>query len=156
MATTSSTKKTTTKTTSTRSTASKAKATASKAAASATTAAAAAPVVTDAPTPVVSGPMMRKPELVDAVVAKTGMKKKDVKPVVEATLAVLGAALQDGRELNLQPMGKITVNREKKKATGKMLVARIRQSQDLPSEEANPDPRDMEDGAVPDTATAAE
>jgi len=110
--------------------------------------------VVDAPTPVVLGPMMRKPELINAVVAKSGMKKKDVKPIVEATLAVLGAALQDSRELNLEPLGKIKINREKKKATGKVMVARIRQSQDLPSEEAHPDPKDMEDGMA--TPTAAE
>ncbi|MEP4249015.1 HU family DNA-binding protein [Tateyamaria sp.] len=92
---------------------------------------------------VVLGPMMRKPELVDAVVAKTGLKKKDVKPIVEATLALLGSALQDARELNLQPMGKIKVTRVKDKASGKLLHARIRQPQDLPSEVANPDPKDV-------------
>ena len=106
--------------------------------------------VVDSPKTVVLGPMMRKPELVDAVVVKSGMKKKDVKPIVEATLAVLGAALQDSRELNLQPLGKIKVNREKKKPNGKVMIARIRQSQDLPSEEAHPDPKDM--GATPPTA----
>ncbi|MBY5932874.1 HU family DNA-binding protein [Tateyamaria omphalii] len=103
----------------------------SKSTATTTTKAAAAtasPVVVDAPTPVVAGPMMRKKELVDAVVARSGMKKKDVKPAVEATLAVLGDALKDGRALNLQPLGKVKVNREKKLASGRMFVARIRQS----------------------------
>ena len=104
--------------------------------------------VVNAPQPVVLGPMMRKPELINAVVAKSGMKKKDVKPIVEATLAVLGAALQDARELNLQPLGKIKVTREKKLPTGKVLVTRIRQSQDLPSEAVNPDPKDIDDGDV--------
>ena len=111
--------------------------------------------VVDAPQPVVLGPMMRKPELISAVVAKSGMKKKDVKPIVEATLAVLGSALQDARELNLEPMGKIKVTREKKRPTGKVLVARIRQTQDLPTEVANPDPKDMDDDATA-TPTAAE
>lgn len=76
---------------------------------------------------------MRKPELIQAVMAQSGMKKKDVKPVVEAMLAVLGSALQDGRELNLQPMGKVKVNREKKLTEGKMLIVKIRQPRDLPS-----------------------
>lgn len=119
-------------------------------------AAAAAPApatLTEQPKPVVLGPMMRKPELIDAVVAKSGMKKKDVKPIVEATLAVLGAALQDARELNLEPMGKIKVTREKKRPVGKVLVARIRQTQDLPSEVANPDPKDVDDdGLAPEAA----
>lgn len=89
-------------------------------------------VVVNAPQPVVSGPVMRKRELIDAVVAKSGIKKKDAKPVIEALLEVLGSALQDGRELNLQPMGKVKVNREKKMAVGKVLIARIRQARDLP------------------------
>jgi DNA-binding protein HU-alpha len=76
---------------------------------------------------------MRKRELINAVVAKSGIKKKDAKPVVEAMLLVLGSALQDGRELNLQPMGKFKVNREKKLADGKVLKARIRQARDLPT-----------------------
>lgn len=87
-----------------------------------------APVVVDAPTPVVAGPMMRKKELIDTVVMRSGLKKKDVKPTVEATLAVLGEALQSGRSLNLNPMGKVKVKREKKFASGRMLVARIRQN----------------------------
>ncbi|MEL7133542.1 MAG: HU family DNA-binding protein, partial [Pseudomonadota bacterium] len=87
-----------------------------------------APVVVDAPTPVVAGPMLRKKELIEAVVDRSGLKKKDVKPAVEATLAVLGAALQDGRELNLQPMGKVKIKREKKLTSGRMLSARIRQN----------------------------
>ncbi len=114
-------------------------------------AAAAAPApakVVGSSKPAVLGPMMRKPELIDAVVAKSGMKKKDVKPIVEATLAVLGAALQDTRELNLEPMGKFKVTREKKKPVGKVMNARIRQTQDLPSEEANPDPKDVEGGTL--------
>ncbi len=89
-------------------------------------------VVVNAPQPVVAGPTMRKKELIDAVVAKSGIKKKDAKPVIEAMLEVLGSALQDGRELNLQPLGKVKVNREKKLAVGKVLITRIRQAQDLP------------------------
>ena len=57
--------------------------------------------------PVVLGPQMRKKELVDSIVVQTGMKKKFVKPVVEATLAALGAALSENRELNLQPFGRL-------------------------------------------------
>lgn len=108
--------------------------------------------VVEAASPVVLGPMMRKPELINAVVEKSGMKKKDVKPIVEATLAVLGAALQDSRELNLQPLGKIKVNREKKKPSGKVMIARIRQSQDLPSQGASPDPKDVDVADAPPTA----
>jgi DNA-binding protein len=110
------------------------------------------PVVVGAPQPVVAGPRMRKPELIDAVVARTGMKKKAVKPIIESTLAILGSALQDGRELNLEPMGKVKINREKKLASGKVLYVKIRQPKDLPSEIAKPDPKDMDDEVAPPTA----
>ena len=87
---------------------------------------------------------MKKKELIEAVVARSGIKKKDAKPVVEAMLAVLGEALQDGRALNLHPMGKGKINREKKLASGRMLVARIRQNETAGSS----------DDAVASTASA--
>ncbi|WP_299626990.1 HU family DNA-binding protein [uncultured Tateyamaria sp.] len=131
------TRKTTTKTSTSKSTTSAGSAVSkAKAAAAKTASSAATPdtsVVVNAPQPVVSGPVMRKRELIDAVVAKSGIKKKDAKPVVEAMLHVLGAALQDGRELNLQPLGKVKVNREKKMAEGKVLITKIRQARDLPA-----------------------
>lgn len=149
------TKSTTRKTTSAAGSAvSKAKAAAAKTAtATSTETTASASVVVNAPQPVVTGPVMRKRELIDAVVAKSGIKKKDAKPVIEAMLHVLGAALQDGRELNLQPMGKVKVNREKKMAEGKVLIAKIRQARDLP---ASPVAAEQEAEGDVDTPAAAE
>ena len=86
------------------------------------------PVVVEGPQPVVSGPVMRKKELIDLVVERSGIKKKDAKPVVEATLAILGEALAETRELNLQPLGKVKVRREKLMPNGRILVMKIRQS----------------------------
>lgn len=94
------------------------------------------PRVVDAPTPVIIGPMMRKKELIEAVVERSGLKKKDVKPVVETMLAVLGEAIGDNRELNLPPMGRMKIRREKKLANGRMVVAKIRQT--TPSERSEP------------------
>jgi len=85
------------------------------------------PQVTKSPNAVIVGPMMRKKELIDTVVTRSGRKKKDVKPVVEAMLEVLGEALEDNRELNLQPMGKLKVRREKMMPNGRILIAKIRQ-----------------------------
>jgi len=53
-------------------------------------------------------------DLVDRVVARSGAKKRDAKGIVEATLAELGEALSKGEELNLKPMGKMVVKREKR------------------------------------------
>ena len=78
--------------------------------------------------PVVSAPEMKKKELVDLVVERTGIKKKDAKPSVEAALAVLGEALAAGRELNLQPLGKVKINRSKDLGDAKVLICKIRQT----------------------------
>lgn len=86
------------------------------------------PTVVNAPTPVVVGPAMRKKELIDAVVQRTGMKKKDVKPVVESMLGVLGDALAEGRELVAQPMGKLRVHKQKTTARKRILFAKLHQN----------------------------
>ena len=70
---------------------------------------------------------MRKKELTDLVVERSGMNKKDVKPIVEVTLAILGKALAEARELNLQPLGKVKVRREKLMPNGRVLVTKIHQ-----------------------------
>lgn len=67
------------------------------------------PVVVDVASPV----MMKKPELLDAVVARTNLKKRDVKPAVEAALAVIAETLMKGEELNLPPMGKVRIVKAK-------------------------------------------
>ena len=78
--------------------------------------------------PNVTEPEMKKVELVNLIVERTGMKKKDVKPVVEATLEVLGEAISNGQELNLQPFGRIKVNNTKDLANAQVHSVRIRQS----------------------------
>lgn len=87
-----------------------------------------APTVVPQAKAVVLGPVMRKKELIDRVVERSGIKKKDAKPVVEAMLGVLGEALAEKRELALQPLGKIKIKRERELPNGRMLVTRIRQS----------------------------
>ena len=57
--------------------------------------------------------VIKKPELLDEVVLRTGLKKRDVKPAVEAALSVLGDALRDGAEVNVPPLGKFRVVKSK-------------------------------------------
>lgn len=85
------------------------------------------PTVVEALTPVVVSNELRKKELFDLVVERSGMKKKDVKPVVEAMLAVLGDALAEQREMDLQPLGKLKVQRGKELSDGRALVLKLRQ-----------------------------
>lgn len=72
-------------------------------------------------------PVLGKKQLIDSVVTRSGIKKKDAKPVVEAMLAVLGEAIAEGRELNLRPFGKVKIQRQFDKPSAKVTVARIRQ-----------------------------
>ncbi|MEL6841435.1 MAG: HU family DNA-binding protein [Pseudomonadota bacterium] len=70
-----------------------------------------------------AGPVqMKKPELLDAVVARTNLKKRDVKPAVEAALAVIGDALARGEQVNLPPMGKLRVIKSKELGEGAQIM----------------------------------
>jgi len=57
--------------------------------------------------------VIKKPELLDEVVLRTGLKKRDMKPAVEAALSVLGDALRDGAVVNVPPLGKLRVVKSK-------------------------------------------
>ena len=71
---------------------------------------------------------LKRRELIDRVVAKSDVKKKYAKPVIEAMLEVLGDTLSEGREMNLQPLGKVKLNRTKETPTARVIVAKIRQN----------------------------
>ncbi len=77
---------------------------------------------------------MKKKELIDLAVARSGIKKKDAKPVVEAMLAILGEAIADGRELNLQPFGKLRINRRIEKQNGSITICKLRRTANTKSE----------------------
>lgn len=96
---------------------------------------AAIPAIVQTPQAVILGPVMRKKELIEAVVTRSGMKKKDAKPVVDAMLSVLGEALADNRELILPPLGRVKVRKEKKLPNGRVLVVKVRQTSALKTAE---------------------
>jgi len=83
-------------------------------------------VVVETVTPVVSELPLKKPDLVDRVVLQTGMKKKDVKPVVEAMLAVMGDALGKGEEITAPPLGKLMIKKAKDTHNAKVLTLKLR------------------------------
>ncbi len=60
-----------------------------------------------------SGVALKKSDLLDQIVARTNLKKRDVKPAVEGALPLMGDALRDGTELNLPPLGKLRVVKSK-------------------------------------------
>lgn len=81
---------------------------------------------------------LRKKELIDQVVARSGVKKRDAKPVVEAMLAVLGESIDSARPLHLEPMGKLRVNRSKDTPNGRIHICKLRRKPaiaEMPSQE---------------------
>ncbi len=106
-------------------TAKPAKATASKVAAK--PAAAPKATVVETVKPKVAAAPVKKPELIERVMSETGMKKKDVKPVVEAMLHVLGRALVQGEELIVPPLGKVMVKNSKDLANATVMNIKVRQ-----------------------------
>jgi hypothetical protein len=72
--------------------------------------------------------VLRKKDLVDRVAALSGAKKKTARDAVEATLALMGEALDRGEELNLPPFGKARVNRSRDVAGGTALILKLRRS----------------------------
>ncbi|MEX0303168.1 MAG: HU family DNA-binding protein [Leisingera sp.] len=110
------------------------------------------PVVVETAKPVVSAPELGKKELVEQAVERSGIKKRDAKPVVEAVLALLGEAVAEGRELNLKPFGKLRINRSQERSNGKVFVCKLRQpaavaepAQEAPQENAGEEAKSSPD-----------
>jgi DNA-binding protein HU-alpha len=94
---------------------------------------------------------MKKQELIALVVERSDVAKKHAKPVIEAMLDVLGEALAEGRELNLQPLGKVKQNRVKDTPRARVIVAKIRQQKP-----GGPRPKDSAENAKEAVADGAE
>ena len=69
---------------------------------------------------------LRKKELIARVVDVVGGKKKGVKEIVEATLSVLGEALQKGEALNIPPFGRAKVARQKGEGKTSSMTVKLR------------------------------
>ncbi|SLN17925.1 HU family DNA-binding protein [Roseisalinus antarcticus] len=100
-------------------------------------------VVTE--TAVVKGPDLKKKDFIDRVVERSGGKKKDVKPAVEAALAILGEAIAAGEELVLPPLGKLKVNREKDLSNAKVYICKLRRSKTMTEPGNDPEGDDPTD-----------
>jgi len=86
-------------------------------------------VVSAAPEPEADATnILKKPDFIDRVVERSGEKKRFVKPILEAALAVLGEALSKGEELNLQPLGRVKVNRHRVDEDAEMLILKLRRN----------------------------
>lgn len=74
--------------------------------------------------------VLRKQDLFSRVAAITGAKKSDVKPIVDATLQILGTALAAGDVLALPPLGKAKVNRQTEREFGDVIIIKLRRPRD--------------------------
>ncbi len=69
---------------------------------------------------------LKKKDIVARAVEISGVKKKDARPAVEATVQVLFAALAEGKEIGFPPHGKIRIVKDREVPGGKMITAKIR------------------------------
>lgn len=70
--------------------------------------------------------VLQKKDFVDRVVAASGAKKADARPIIEATLAQLGKALAAGETLAVPPLGRARVNLERDQRGGEIITLRLR------------------------------
>ncbi|MBO9397437.1 HU family DNA-binding protein [Shimia sp. R9_2] len=85
-----------------------------------------APVVEEAAAAAEEAEAFRKRDLIEAVVMRSGVKKRDVKPAVEAALAILGETLAQGQGLNLPELGKVKIQNQKSVGDVQVLNLRLR------------------------------
>lgn len=69
---------------------------------------------------------MKKKDMIAKVSEVSGVKRSDAKKVIEAVLAELGDALQRGDELNLPPLGKMSVHRQREGSGAHIVIAKLR------------------------------
>ncbi|WP_297767638.1 HU family DNA-binding protein [uncultured Roseovarius sp.] len=110
------------------------------------------PVIVSDTVPDDAGPEMKKQELLSKVLERVETKKKFAKPVVEAVLEVLGNALADGRELNLEPLGKVKQNRVRDAANAHIIIAKIRQPKKSGKASENAETRELNSGVKDEVA----
>ena len=70
--------------------------------------------------------VLRKAEFAEAVAAGTGLKKAEVRPVLDAVLAEMGRALARGDALLLPPLGKLTVSRRRGKPGTEVTILKLK------------------------------
>lgn len=68
---------------------------------------------------------IKKNVFVEMVAARCGQRKNDVKPIVEAVLEELGAALAEGHELQIPPLGKVKVTKTRENERAHVLSLRL-------------------------------
>lgn len=75
--------------------------------------------------------VVKKKELIERVSEASGIRKGIAKKVIEATLKEMGDIMQEGTEMNLPPLGKLSINRQKEVANAFILIAKLRRAKGM-------------------------
>lgn len=70
--------------------------------------------------------VVQKRDFIDRVIAATGARKADARPVIEATLAELGRVFAAGQTLAVPPLGRARISCEKDARGGDVITLRLR------------------------------
>jgi nucleoid DNA-binding protein len=89
-----------------------------------------------------SGSQLKKKDMVERVAAASGVKRADARAVLDAALALIGERLAAGDELQLPPLGRLRMLREKDNGRARIATLRL---QVAGEDEAGKDPL-AEDG----------
>ncbi|MGR3661234.1 MAG: HU family DNA-binding protein [Paracoccaceae bacterium] len=70
--------------------------------------------------------VVRRKELVERIATRSGVKPNLIKSVLDAVLLEIGDVLSGGEALQVQPLGKLSVNRRKELPDGEVLICKLR------------------------------
>lgn len=73
-----------------------------------------------------SAPVLSKRELVERILARTGVSRAAATPIIEATLAQLGEALSTGQTLAVPPLGRGRISVKRDSRGGDVITLRLR------------------------------
>jgi hypothetical protein len=74
---------------------------------------------------------LKKPDLLDQLATRSGLKKRDAKLALDATLTLIGEALARGDDLLLPPLGRVRVVKAKDLGAGaQLLTLKLRSGKD--------------------------
>ena len=100
----------------------------------------------DVETPTAETTVIRKPQFIERVVERSEKRKRDVKPSVEAALAVLAEAIAAGEDLILPPLGKIKVVKSREIPGGAVHTIKLRLAN--PTEKSDSEGADNDDDGL--------
>lgn len=73
-----------------------------------------------------------KKDLIDRVIARSGVKPRHARQVTDALLVELGAMLEEAETLQLQPLGNLKVQRRKDLDDGEIIITKLRRKKPVP------------------------